>query len=419
MENISTLTDAQVGRPSLLMTIGGLFSGIGGFELGMMLAGFGPPEWMVEADPWRRSVLSKHFPSAEIFFDVRTTGLRVGLRPVDVIVGGFPCQDISTAGKGAGLSGERSGLWFEMLRIISDLRPRGVIIENSNGGRGRWLPEAIRGLRGAGYRVRRPLVISAAMCGASHIRARCFLIACLADGDEGAIRLERGRSEAWASATEPRDVGGPGAHVADGDELGGDARKVGRPSEAGAGRELDRLCLGGEPVGDSQENGRPWRLFDGAPTGKLEPGAILGGQHPSGVEGERRESLGVGDQPGLAGCVHGLSDRLDRLPVAARGWAPFRFPAGQGPYQEEWEPARVVRNVRWTSRTQEHGPEYRQRNWTRRVEATGDAIVPAVAYLAALALLDWMEALATAPPPPPPASKPGPLRPVDPASGRE
>lgn len=370
------------------MTVGGLFSGVGGFELGLQLAGFDAPSWMVEADPWRRSVLSKHWPEAEVFYDVRTVGALRGLRPVDVIVGGFPCQDISTAGKGAGLSGERSGLWFEMLRIISELRPRGVIVENSNGGRGRWLPEAIRGLRGLGYRVRRPLVISAAMCGAPHVRARCFLIA-----------------------------------VADGDEFGGYARKGRRPSEAGAGRELDGLCLGGEAVGYSAQERLATNLFNatrariepgaantdsslgngqdcgrerGLPGGaqgtlELQPGANPGGQHSSGVEEERREPFALGNQREMERAPYGVPYELDRLPAGCQGWDPFRFPVGQGPRQHEWEPPRVVRNFRWRKNTPDPGPGYRGRNWTKRVEATGDAVVPAVAYLAALALLDWMD----------------------------
>jgi hypothetical protein len=99
----------------------------------------------------------------------------------------------------------------------------------------------------------------------------------------------------------------------------------------------------------------------------------------------------VGDQPGLARCFYGLPGGLDGFPAACVGWDPFRFPAGQGPEQRPWEPPRVVRNIRWRRSTPAHGPEWRQRNWTKRVEATGDAVVPAVAMLAGLALLDWME----------------------------
>ena len=93
-------------------TIGSLFSGIGGLELGLELAGVGHTVWQVECDPFCRQVLAKHWPKTERFDDVRNVG-KHNLKYVDVICGGFPCQDISYAGKGAGLAGKRSGLWYE------------------------------------------------------------------------------------------------------------------------------------------------------------------------------------------------------------------------------------------------------------------------------------------------------------------
>src|SRR6185503_10467180 len=109
-------------------TMGSLFAGIGGFDLGFTRAGF-DVSWQVEIDPWCRKVLAKHFPDAERFEDVRTVG-RHNLRPVDVICGGFPCQDISVAGRKAGITGDRSGLWSEQFRVIRELRPKVALIEN-------------------------------------------------------------------------------------------------------------------------------------------------------------------------------------------------------------------------------------------------------------------------------------------------
>src|SRR5687767_562507 len=110
------------------MTFGSLFAGIGGFDLGFERAGM-RCEWQVEIDPYCRRVLAKHWPDVRRWDDVRTFPPD-GDWGVDVICGGFPCQDISAAGKQAGIEGERSGLWGEYERIIRVLRPRIVVVEN-------------------------------------------------------------------------------------------------------------------------------------------------------------------------------------------------------------------------------------------------------------------------------------------------
>ncbi len=111
------------------LTHGSLFAGIGGFDLGFERAGM-KTIWQVEIDEYCRRVLARHFPNAERFNDVRGCGAN-NLKWVDIICGGFPCQDISIANsKRTGLAGERSGLWSEYARIISELRPRFVVVEN-------------------------------------------------------------------------------------------------------------------------------------------------------------------------------------------------------------------------------------------------------------------------------------------------
>lgn len=157
------------------MTIGSLFSGIGGLELGLEWAGHGPTIWQVEQCPKLRNCLATHWPEVERFDDVRTVGAH-NLEPVDIICGGFPCQDISGAGKGAGLGGSRSGLWFEMERIIKELRPAWVIIENVASGASRWVDTIRRCLEKQGY-ASLPVPISAEDCGAWHRRPRIFIIA--------------------------------------------------------------------------------------------------------------------------------------------------------------------------------------------------------------------------------------------------
>ena len=111
------------------LTVGSLFSGIGGLDLGLEQAGL-KTVWQVEFDDWAREKLAENFPHTEKFKDVREVG-KHNLRNVDVICGGFPCQDVSGANIGGqGIDGERSGLWKEYFRLIRVLRPRYALIEN-------------------------------------------------------------------------------------------------------------------------------------------------------------------------------------------------------------------------------------------------------------------------------------------------
>lgn len=111
-----------------MLTVGSLFAGIGGFDLGFERNGF-EVRWQAEQDSKAQAVLSARFPTARLYDDVRTIGAAT-VEPVDVICGGFPCQDVSIAGKGEGLNGERSRLFFEMVRIAKELQPRWMVIEN-------------------------------------------------------------------------------------------------------------------------------------------------------------------------------------------------------------------------------------------------------------------------------------------------
>jgi DNA (cytosine-5)-methyltransferase 1 len=162
------------------MKIGSLFAGIGGFELGLSQGIPGARvAWQVEIDPWCRGILAHHWPDAARHDDVRTVGAH-NLAPVDVLCGGFPCQDISTAGAGAGLAGARSGLWFEMLRIIREIRPAYVVAENVAALRSRGLPVVLDGLRDAGYSATWS-IIAASDLGAPHQRRRMWILACRSD----------------------------------------------------------------------------------------------------------------------------------------------------------------------------------------------------------------------------------------------
>jgi len=112
-----------------MLTVGSLFSGIGGLDYGLEQAGM-KTIWQVEYDEWAREALNQNFPHTEKFKDVREVG-KHNLKPVDLICGGFPCQDISTLNDTrGGIEGKKSGLWSEYCRIIRELRPSYVLIEN-------------------------------------------------------------------------------------------------------------------------------------------------------------------------------------------------------------------------------------------------------------------------------------------------
>lgn len=183
------------------MTIGSLFSGIGGLELGLEWAGLGPVIWQVEKDEKCRNCLAHHWPDAKRFEDVCTVG-KDELEPVDLICGGFPCQDISSAGNRAGLRGARSGLWFQMARLVGELRPRWIVIENVSSGARSWIDPVRDSLGELGY-ASLPIPLSAADCGAWHERERVFVIANRIDPQPGPQRSgQAGRAELGRSATD-------------------------------------------------------------------------------------------------------------------------------------------------------------------------------------------------------------------------
>ena len=156
------------------LTFGSLFAGIGGFDLGFERAGM-RCEWQVEIDPYCQRVLAKHWPNVRRWDDVRTFP-PAGEWSVDVICGGFPCQDISNAGKREGIDGERSGLWSEYFRIIRVVRPRYVVVENVAALLDRGIGRVLGNLASVGYDAEWSLLPACAM-GAAHSRSRLFIVA--------------------------------------------------------------------------------------------------------------------------------------------------------------------------------------------------------------------------------------------------
>ena len=177
-----------------MLTFGSLFAGIGGFDLGLERAGMACA-WQVEREPYAVRVLEKHWPNVRRHDDVCTFPPAEGNWAVDLICGGFPCQDISVAGKGLGLAGKRSGLWVEMHRIIGELRPRYVIVENVAALLSRGMDTVLGDLSQIGYDAEWH-VIPACAVGAPHRRDRVWIVA-YASGEHST--QERGCD--WANAT--------------------------------------------------------------------------------------------------------------------------------------------------------------------------------------------------------------------------
>lgn len=204
------------GRGDVALTVGSLFSGIGGFDLGLERAGF-IIKWKVEIDAFATKVLERHWPHVTRYTDIRSVDWS-HVEPVDLVCGGFPCQDLSFAGHRAGIDGERSGLWSEYVRCIRALRPQFILVENvpgllTNAYMGRVLGD----LAESGYDAEWT-VLSAACFGAPQLRERVWVLAypnshrLETDANEEVLRLssiERetkrylgsmGRSDEWTQA---------------------------------------------------------------------------------------------------------------------------------------------------------------------------------------------------------------------------
>mgnify|MGYP003631087044 FL=1 len=161
-----------------------LFSGIGGFSLGLQRINGFETVAFCEIEDFSKKVLKKHWADVPIYEDVKNvTRKRLvsdGIPRIDVVTGGFPCQDLSIAGNQKGIEAERSGLWSELCRIIGDVRPRYAIVENVtaliSGDNGRWFGKVLGDLAEVGYDCEWHC-ISASELGAHHHRDRVWIIA--------------------------------------------------------------------------------------------------------------------------------------------------------------------------------------------------------------------------------------------------
>jgi DNA (cytosine-5)-methyltransferase 1 len=179
-----------------------LFSGIGGFSLGLERARMQTIQFC-EIDPYCRKVLAKHWPEVPCHDDIKTY---IGTRgSANVICGGFPCQDISITGKQKGIDGERSGLWAELRRIIGDVLPQYAIVENVpnllSGNNGRWFGKVIGDLATLRYDAEWHCIPASAI-GAPHQRDRVWIIAYPHENGEMGERLNRNSGHLKRNAKE-------------------------------------------------------------------------------------------------------------------------------------------------------------------------------------------------------------------------
>jgi DNA (cytosine-5)-methyltransferase 1 len=346
------------------LNVGSLFAGIGGFELGLERAGF-EIEWQVELDPYCRAVLERHFPRARRFEDVREVGA-ANLAPVDLICGGFPCQDLSAAGKGAGIDGARSGLWSEFARIVRELRPRYVLVENVPAlltGKGkRWdrapIGRVLGDLAEVGYDAEWAR-LSAREFGAPHLRQRVWIVAYPRVTADPEILGRRTRGAGRPSCLRPDGQGLPPAGMADPSRdaearaaasAGSERQRArpGRPSRRarGAHPDPDARGLAGVPKLDGQASaGRgeaarrrhPHRLRDPLPGASRTRGVTCEGGSPA-----RRRSEDEGShwavEPDVGRVADGVPDRVDRLAALGNALVP-QIPEWIGRRILEWEEA--------------------------------------------------------------------------------
>jgi len=270
-----------------------LFSGIGGFSLGLERTGGFETVAFCEIEDYPRRVLAKHWPGVPIYDDVRTLTAdaleRDGIA-VDVICGGFPCQDISFAGKRAGLQGQRSGLWSEYARLIGELRPRFVIVENVPGLLNLGMGTVLGDLSALGYDATWDCIPAAAV-GAPHRRDRVWIVAYSGSQQHESNRTAKRRkttaqfpaADAHGQAVRQQSIG----------ELGSGCETV--PSADGAAKSLAYANRHNEHGrGSNVQVGRKRRTRQAANDGYV-----------------RGNEWGV--EPAIRRVAHGVPDRMDRL----------------------------------------------------------------------------------------------------------
>lgn len=281
------------------MNVGSLFTGIGGFDLGLERVGM-RVVWQCESNEYRRKVLALRFPGVPCFDDVRAVGS--GAPWVDVVCGGFPCQPISVAGKGL-VQDDPRWLWPEFARVVGELRPRYVVVENVSALLGRGMGDVLADLAALGYDAEWDCVPAVA-AGAPHIRDRLWLVAypsglCGSVGGEaryvaGAPRASETDGGQWQRNGDAADD--CRATLADADEAGRVERRRAEPVRA----QLAPAERGGEAVADPNSvGGQSWRSWSR--------------QYRAGWGSDSEERSWWSVEPSVGRVADGVPARVDRL----------------------------------------------------------------------------------------------------------
>jgi len=313
-----------------------LFSGIGGLDLSAIACGITPVA-MCEIEPFPVQILKKRFPGVPVLPDVKKVNGHDYRGTVDIIFGGFPCQDLSIAGRRAGLldadgNTTRSGLWFEMLRIINEARPRFVVAENVRGAIDAALDVVQGGLEGEGYEVR-TILLPASAVGAPHQRERIFIVGVRQDvANAYAQGLQGGGSYGYSD----REGQKPDDEQPDGRGSG----CVWRTPDAN----MTRGAISEAKYIEREKSGLPNALnYQVAHTDRSKGKEPCGQLNPAWVEQ-------------LMGYPDGWSDPDCETPALWQGW-----PARPGEPQYEYEHPRTVVGMP---------------NRAKRLKALGNSVVP-------------------------------------------
>jgi DNA (cytosine-5)-methyltransferase 1 len=284
-----------------------LFSGIGGLDLGLERAGMRCVA-QVENNDYAQKVLTKRWPDVARFRDVRDVG-KHNLPAADLICGGFPCQDISNAGKRVGIGGERSGLWAEFARIIGELRPCYALIENVSALLGRGFDVVLCDLAALGYDAEWHCIPAAAV-GAPHIRDRVFILAYTNSAQRRAC--PEGRD--WPNRDDTRREEAPGGLAACGAD--GGAPDVADADSDERHRERLHIRPGRQDETPSVPCGRSTHVADANGTRLAQRQSIIGDARAQLAAFERSCRTGPGQwavEPDVGRVAHGVPARMDRL----------------------------------------------------------------------------------------------------------